>query len=353
MRRSAKRKYVKRMSINSLNIEGLINEIHSPGRHRLVQHLWDVEYGMEGQGPFYADGSVWHAPVDDVFYRVNFEGIPGEDFFPDAQGLALGCSVTAGCGLWHKWTWPYILSCELGYEVNSFGAPGRGLVDIIDRLFIYIRKYGKPKNLFILTPDIFRLRVLEIDHSEQDNLYRSNTYSWYTDFNSYAIDLNKGPHVYKSILGNQFTYPIELGIAQFVQEICRIETMCEHMDINLKIASWDALAGFSLRKILSDDIVCEDLHFKETDLFGAKGVNGYPEMFHTVNRYTEELTYLSCHVDHEIKENKYWSVAADNSHPGIHAQIHYAERFLGRPVSNRVLDLINTPLPDVEVLKKN
>lgn len=350
MRRSAKKKYVKATNIKDLDIEYFIKRLQILSDSRLG--TWHFEYGVQGNDPFYADGSMWHAPVKDMFYRVNSDGISGEDFSPDAQGLALGCSVTAGCGLWHKWTWPYILSCELGYDINCFAAPGRGLREIIDRLFIYIRKYGKPKNLFILTPDTFRLRVLEMEKSGEKRWPIAFTYPWYTDFDNYAEGLKRGPHVYESILGNKFMYPIELSIMQFAEEISRIETMCECMDIKLKISSWDGLAGRSLGKVLSNGVFCTDLHLNEADLFEMRGLTNYPEICHTVDHYIEEIENLSCHKNHPISKNKYWSYAADDIHPGIHAHIHYAERFLGRPLSDRVLDIINQPLPNVDVVRR-
>jgi len=352
MRNSVKKRKLKKINIQNLNIKNFSEAVNNLDKETLPEFTWDKKYLCEGKVPFFADGFPWHKPVDDLFYRVNNIGIPGEDFISDAKGLALGCSVTAGCGLWHKWTWPYILSQELGYHINSLGSPGRSLSDITQKIFQYIKKYGKPKNLFILTPDILRLRAVELKDSSNENHYNANTYSWYTDLNSYSKHFKDHPHVYNTILGNKVIYPVEFGMTQFITEISRLEQICNYMDINLRVSSWDGLAGHTIRSTISSDIICDDLVLNEIDIFEKFNLKGFSSLIHTINLYTAEIDNCGCHSDHPIRHNKYWRTAADNSHPGIHAHIHYAERFLGRPVSSQVLDNINQPLPDVSVISE-
>jgi len=283
---------------------------------------------------FYADGSMWHNPVDDMFYRINNIGLSGEDFDSDAEGLALGCSVTAGCGLWHRWTWPYIVSLELGYPINSLGLPGRSFSDCVEKFFDYIKLFGKPKNVFIFTPDMFRFKSFEASGGE--NFLSFYTYSWFSKLNNYVSSYDK-PHVYRDIFGEKRSYPVELGIGSYIQSLSLLLSACSALGVDLKIGSWDYLTSSLLRKAVPDTNLCNDSY-----LNSLKSVQ---DSMGSIQPYLESINSLGCHSDHAISKNKYWCISADKIHPGIHAQIHYAEMFLNKPVSAETLDCINLPLP--------
>lgn len=351
-----RKKPVKNLTIQSLNLPAIVKTLKDPAdNNQITEMLWDIYYERPGQTPFYADGSPWHNPVEDMFYRVNSLGIPGEDFVEGAPGLALGCSVTAGCGLWHKWTWPYILSQELGYPINVLGDPGRGITYCIDSLYKYINLYGKPEKVFLLCPDIFRVKVLELQILNRNNIdYNHHSFSWFTDVKDYATDLRVGPHSYRGLSGKKYSYPIELGIMQSVIELCRIESLCYNMGIDLAISSWDMLTNQVIELCVSDKVMCNDIHKTEVDM--VKGDDYFREdedlnrYMNTIHWFIDKIDQENCHSQHPVSKHNYWSIAADGNHPGIHAQLHYAERFLKKPISNKVLDIVYEPLPKVEVI---
>lgn len=39
-------------------------------------------------------------------------------------------------------------------------------------------------------------------------------------------------------------------------------------------------------------------------------------------------------------QSHYWKIASDNSHPGLHEQIHFAEAFLCRQITNEEIGTI-------------
>ena len=353
-----KRKSIQNLNIKISDIPQIVGTIKDPSdNNQITEYLWDVNYLRAGDTPFYADGSHWHPPVEDMFYRVNNLGIPGEDFVEGAPALALGCSVTAGCGLWHKWTWPYILSKELGYPINVLANPGKGIAYCLDSFYKYIDLYGKPEKVFLLSPDIFRLKVMEIDPISKDNyVFNTKSFSWFTDFKDYSTNVNLGPHTYRGMYGKRYSYPIESGILQNVSELCRIESLCRNMGIELKVSSWDMITNEVLKLCISDEALCNDIYKSESEV--VKTIEDFDSLdelesyMNTVHWFVDKIDNENCHLHHPMSGHNYWSIAADKSHPGIHAQLHYAERFLKRPISERVLSIISEPLPDVKVVRK-
>jgi hypothetical protein len=102
--------------------------------------------------------------IKNVEYKINSDGFRTEHFEDSTDKdiiLATGCSFTFGLGLPEKYTWPKLLEAELNKDADLFklynlGFPGHGYFIIIKNIFSFIKKYGKPKAIFIVFPNINR-----------------------------------------------------------------------------------------------------------------------------------------------------------------------------------------------------
>lgn len=90
---------------------------------------------------------------------VNNFGFRSDNFIKNTETdiLFAGCSETMGIGGSLKETWAYMLNLDLNLNrYINIGMAGAGYQQIINNCIIYIKKYGPPKNLFILFPNIER-----------------------------------------------------------------------------------------------------------------------------------------------------------------------------------------------------
>jgi hypothetical protein len=98
-------------------------------------------------------GNVW------VEYSRNNEGYRSEDFKQNPKFLFAGCSETFGEAADVETTWAYKLFNKIKNDKDSYCNLGLGGLDaslIIYQVMMFIEKYGKPENLFIVFPELNR-----------------------------------------------------------------------------------------------------------------------------------------------------------------------------------------------------
>lgn len=113
------------------------------------QRVWSIIEGENSKD----DGSVQ--------YTYNSEYFRCDEFSKDHNGTHLlfaGCSETEGQGGQIDDSWSKMIFNKVGAGSNFYnlGKAGYGWQKIITQTRIYISKYGKPDNLFILLPNIGR-----------------------------------------------------------------------------------------------------------------------------------------------------------------------------------------------------
>lgn len=70
--------------------------------------------------------------------------------------LCAGCSVTFGVGLYEDELWPSLLQKSIGYkkvDMYNISHPGWSAFQIISNVFLYLRNFKKPTEIYILLPD--------------------------------------------------------------------------------------------------------------------------------------------------------------------------------------------------------
>lgn len=114
---------------------------------------------------YYSYGPEWHRGMlpqnhngflTNCYYRVNSDGMHGEEYVREPDILAVGCSVTAGVGLPHEYTWPSIIRYVSGLSVNNVARPGASITTMVKSVVHHIKHYGPPKRIFMFIPDPMR-----------------------------------------------------------------------------------------------------------------------------------------------------------------------------------------------------
>jgi hypothetical protein len=230
-----------------------------------------------------------------IKYSLNSYGFRCNDFnSEDVKNnfIYSGCSIGFGLGLPSNGSWPYQLNKLM--NKNSYynlSVPGMAIEQIIWNLFTFIKKFGNPKGIFILFPDIDR--SIKLNRTEQDNR------------RSFFITTNN-----ESIIENQEDKQKELLKAFHLIDM--LEIYCNSHNIELLWSSWSTY--------LTESIVKNNYTF-----------------LNFMNMANLEIEYdsmilkrlLSGDVLKKPKEldNKYWKIARDNLHPGTQQQRIYALAF--------------------------
>jgi hypothetical protein len=195
---------------------------------------------------FYCTIKVSENELQDFFkYTLNNYGFRSDNFKKENPDfLYAGCSETFGQGGPIEDSWPHMLNKKLnnnGSYINvSF--PGAGWSEIISNVFTYIEKFGIPKNIFLLLPNIERRTIygfaplgklskikLFRNWIEEDKSTKPYFYLWWVP--GMSRDGNKYPRKYRL---NSYQYK-----SLFLQRYDQIRTLskvCNALGINLTFA---------------------------------------------------------------------------------------------------------------------
>lgn len=93
-------------------------------------------------------------------YARNSEGFRSNEFQNNPSFLFAGCSETFGEAARYETTWAYKLFDKIKQDNDSYcnlGMPGVDVSIIIFNIMMFIEKYGKPKNIFVVFPGFNRI----------------------------------------------------------------------------------------------------------------------------------------------------------------------------------------------------
>jgi hypothetical protein len=102
--------------------------------------------------------------INGIVYRLNSLGFRSEEFTSEHKGdhvLFIGCSVTFGSGLPLEKTWSKLVYNKMSKSRNLSGYfnlsyPGAASTEIIFNTMKYIKKFGAPKEIYFMMPEIMR-----------------------------------------------------------------------------------------------------------------------------------------------------------------------------------------------------
>jgi hypothetical protein len=286
----------------------------------------------------------------------------------DPEYLCIGCSCTVAMGLLEDYSWPAMLRKLTGAKVNNLSSPGSGIDFLCSLAIDSFVKYGKPKKIYALFPDLYRLWTLSPTANNENEKAMTHTIhaSWHTDINEYFLDVRHSfisgldrpdtanPMRFKNYLNEKTSFPPDLAIFHSLSTLDILINYCALNEIDFRFASWENNANSTFSKlghystnyrkaILSEDLIESrsagaliasltdlDSDWWEDDL-SLRKIYGAP--------WRRMGLSVSCnHQPQTEYQHKWWSVAGDiGEHPGIHDQVHFLEHLSGMEVSNDFL----------------
>ena len=253
-------------------------------------------------------------------YILNSRGARSVEFFKNPDLLIAGCSQTFGIGVSEEATWGSILAKKLDLNYVNIAHQGASVSSIVSNIFAYIREYGKPKNIVMLLPDLYRFTTVSVkgiatrDGHEIRNFVVEDINIDGSQPNSEKPKYSKREHIWEDII------PKELPMHVSMNQLHILVQYCKDASINLTWGTWvRSLDDFfvnlqnSSHNVggLYDDFV--PLHVNASDIFGI-----YATKF--------------CHLDVKEAYPQSFDQGLDRlpgrmGHIGVHRHTHVAEEF--------------------------
>lgn len=282
----------------------------------------------EETGIRWSYGGSWYAQYDlpheqyaipGVVHQVNSDNWIGENFHPNPDILALGCSISNGLGLPHNFTWPHLLGYINNMTVNVIARQGQSLAQQVFGMFAHNKKYGAPEKLCVLVPPLERFWAPVLtDRRETIGL------QYQPDIKTFGSPTSNQPYQHEPIYGYKSFYPVDLaGHSNLVAAEITINYAEAHF-INLEITSWADATLLSLERLYPSNIL-----------------ERHPlDWVHNHREHIDDSKQCSCDLKPQNKwQDDFWHAAKDDDprhhrpHPGLHYQLHLTEVFLGRRLS--------------------
>lgn len=258
-----------------------------------------------------------------VYYNQN------KDFFrsPELSKVELltsGCSQTFGIGMKEDLIWPSLLAKESGLSYNNLGFPGASAESIVDNIFRHIYKFGKPKHIRILFPDMFRFVFLENRDSIVVPAKNSTNEIRFIDCQTVFYKNKIREKYYMTPIVANTILPRSNAFRRNIFSIKELELFCKYADIDLKWSTWcDGFQGY-LKKYEKNMIF--NNYSKRTWYFIPKENKFY--IGDTLNNL-ENI----CHKSLQDMDPDIFMWAADHSftkrnfHMGSHDHLHFSQLF--------------------------
>lgn len=127
----------------------------------MIRDVHSMPLRAQNSGATLANTEYNHKVFGKNFVYVrNSEGYRSEEFQKNPMFLFAGCSETFGESADYETTWAYKLFNRLKDNNDSYcniGLPGIDVSLTIHHIMMFIEKYGKPKNIFVVFPQFNRV----------------------------------------------------------------------------------------------------------------------------------------------------------------------------------------------------
>lgn len=264
-------------------------------------------------------------------YSLNSFNYRSPEFKEGTELLVAGCSYTYGIGLREDTTWGRQLADSRGLTYSNISIPGGSAIWIIDQVFRYFKKYGHPKYLAILLPNVYRgLAYLDTEVIYGGGSTKGDPdlvpFSPRTFISEQYPKISKRPHDIHDVIS-----PRQL-IYDNITKIRILEQYCNQVGIKFKWAVFEKPSEKFLRDVEKiypfENRV--DLNKSNWAEHFKGDVNGF---FLRDLDAAEPDTYLKCCEDRREWAGDAFDLATDRetgidrAHPGVHAHIHAAKDF--------------------------
>jgi hypothetical protein len=262
--------------------------------------------------------------LDTQFYNLNSLGYRSREFSKDipTNTLMFGCSTSFGQGVPEDQTWASQLAKFKNIEILNMGIPGMGVARYLEDLLLYCNEFGKPKNVIVLVPDLFRLRFMnDIDyHLAEGNdalipgMSRVPISMEDLFLNNWDITIRE-KYIKIPFDSKHYISPY-YGVYQNLWSMYAIESFCRAAGINLFWSTYNNESKIIIQELLKNKnffqnfLIDDDLLIDENKLFL------YCKQSHN-NPYFDTDNWV-------FGTDRPWQ---GRKHPGIHLHTHIAEFF--------------------------
>lgn len=256
--------------------------------------------------------------ITDYTKGINSLKFRSPEFINNPEVLFSGCSVSYGVGIPADATWIESLSKKLNPKSYvALAKPGSSAQKIIFTIFKYIFKYGKPKKIFVLFPDPFRLPSVAdtVTNTERADRGGNGVYPVEVHLTRNKKDLtkySKKPHLLKEIL-----IP-EMGFKSAIESIYTLEVFCREAGIELVWSSWDAQTV----------AIASLINFStENKIFPSFSFNVYKQFYYSALK--EHVDNTECKPEiYKKYGNQYFRGTDRGRYHGAHVHAHIADGFI-------------------------
>jgi hypothetical protein len=292
-------------------------------------------------------------PADYITYEYNDLGYRSKEFEHNEKLLIAGCSQTFGFGVEKEHIWGNVVSRHFGIESANLSIPGSSCGAIVNNLFAYFKKFGHPKVLLVLFPDMYRFQIPtdpEIVSSKSIRTKKESNkeipYLTYLHLNTH--NKNNMPKNQRSPFDLEEMISPEISVFHNIKSIMLLNQYCDALNIKFYWSTWEQDADHTFMQlsksgetpynnyISSHSFKWFSRHSFEKDPFGKK-IN-----LITSSEYHEEYALdcencrnnidcpdiVFCHSDLEYSYPEIFKVGNDKVHMGTHEHQHLAEIFI-------------------------
>lgn len=275
--------------------------------------------------------------VEDCLYYVNSDAMNGPNHVKDPDVLALGCSVTFGMGLPHDFSWVGVCRAALGVTVNSVAVPGSSVDHQVYRAFLHMRKYGVPKQIWFLLPDLFRGQMM----IGPDKWFQRTVF--FDHDKGAIVDHQYNPYVHVSLSGDETLVPVDMLLNTNLKALETLLMFCDISNVPVRLFSWHDPTFTALKNLKYAQLPDIPQHVKRypgDETFPASTEQDEMLQFWS---FPHEAGFMGQHECCDLQPSGYWqekawTVALDRTetwrrpHPGLHSQIHFAEIMSGQTI---------------------
>lgn len=262
-------------------------------------------------------------------YKFNSQGYRSKEFIKNEELLISGCSFSFGVGVDEEMIWGVQVANYFNLSYSNISLAGSSPAQIVYNLFAYFKKYGNPKYLIILFPDLYRLSLPSVigkfvakkyknDNIDNGTVEFDPIHLYYNKDLNEIVKYSKIPHVIDEIV------PIEVPVWLNVKCLHMLEQYCEQANIKLAWSFWD--------EEWLDEIYKEKNNNPESFKYLIN--SGIKDWSYDENNNDIYLKKCNKHDNLKLKYPNTFFIGGDafqsreTAHFGVHKHSHIAENFI-------------------------
>jgi hypothetical protein len=310
-------------------------------------------------GIWYHTGGNWYTAMFNpdredhtapgLLHQINEDG---DHWYPhnhNPHTITMGCSVSAGTGLPHNYTWAYVHQHHTGNTTNNISTPGQNIWYNVHKFFKHVEKYGNPQQILMLVPPLDRFTG---PHERNvNNTYVTKTIHYNKDLETYTQTGKTTKHRNTSLNGAKTTPHREQAIWQNITALNLLQAYANTHGITLKISAWENETLHALWLLKTPSLqtprpkhLAPAENEQSIEYPRIMGQFKYPGITENLGHPTHCPCDLEPQTDHQHivwdhAANKHWK--HPNPHPGLHQQIHYYEIITGNKIENSDLTTLH------------